>query len=335
MPNPAAPEARDGRAVDITGKTVIITGANSGVGFAVAKELVRRGANVIMACRSSARGEQARQAIIDALQDTVPTASKQVTVAILDVGRLASVHEFAKKYEQDHPHRKIDLLYLNAGIAGIGRNDPTLTPEGFEAFYATNFLGHFLLLYLLHSRLAEDARVISTSSFGGIIASFSKTFSPTAVKGQVEGGFHFAPRVKPMPTGSNESGYAQTKAMQVLMTRALNQRIAANGSRRIALAYHPGLVSTNIFAVAKEAGWFTFLTFLTLCNWLLGISPEVAARTPVFLGTATEAALAQRGDRSKIWERSKSYSSIFDKPAVERFWQRWCADADITADWSL
>ena len=132
---------------DQSGRTVVVTGANSGLGLITARELARKGANVIMACRNTAKGEEAAAAI---LQDA---PSGKVDVQALDLADLSSVHAFAEA--QDGP---IDVLVNNAGVMGIPRSE---TKDGFEMQFGVNHLGHFALTGLLMPALqkaAEPAR---------------------------------------------------------------------------------------------------------------------------------------------------------------------------------
>ncbi|KAL9937185.1 hypothetical protein V8E36_003594 [Tilletia maclaganii] len=341
--NPPAPAFPDQRARDITGFHAIVTGANSGVGASITKELVRRGASVTMACRSTERAQKARQDILDELAALPPgssndagTADKRLTTAALDTNSLASVRAFAKGITEDPTARKIDLVYLNAGIAAFFDKN-IINEDGFETLYTTNFLGHFLLLNLLEPRLAEDARIILTSSFGAISATWSD-FSTAQTKHQVEPGFHVRTglSIAADATASEDSAYRQTKGMQVILARALNERAARTGSRRIAFAFHPGLVSTAIFTPIRDArnikGAYALISAM---ERLVGIKADKAAYTPIMLGTATEAALGGKGRWSQIWERSLPFASVSDRPSTARFWERWCNDAEVSQDWTL
>ncbi|GDY42550.1 hypothetical protein SANT12839_034320 [Streptomyces antimycoticus] len=127
---------------DQTGRTAVVTGANSGLGFVTARELARRGAQVVLACRSEARGAEAAQRI----RAQAPGA--YVRVAPLDLADLKSVRTFAA----EHPGDRLDLLINNAGVMALPRRS---TADGFEMQFGVNHLGHFALTGLLLPKLLE------------------------------------------------------------------------------------------------------------------------------------------------------------------------------------
>ena len=139
----------------LDGKTVVITGANTGIGKEVAKELARRNARVIMACRDIQRGERAAEDI----QKEVSHA--QVVVRKLDLASFSSIRDFAK--DVNLAEDKINILINNAGVFGPPFS---LTEDGYETTFAVNHLGHFLLTNLLLEKLAASApaRIIVVSS---------------------------------------------------------------------------------------------------------------------------------------------------------------------------
>lgn len=138
---------------DQGGKVAVVTGANTGLGYETARELARRGAHVVLACRNLEKAERA----VTALRAEQPAA--RVEVAALDLADLASVRSFAA----DLPHDRVHLLVNNAGIMAVPR---ALTADGFESQFGINHLGHFALTGLLLPRLAEGARVVTVSSLG-------------------------------------------------------------------------------------------------------------------------------------------------------------------------
>ena len=137
------------------GRLAVVTGANSGIGLVTARELARAGADVVLACRNTEKGEAAAREI----QAAVPGAA--VKVASLDLGDLASVREFAGRLRSEHD--ALDLLINNAGVMAPPRRTTT---NGFELQFGTNHLGHFALTGLLiESMSARDgARVVTVSS---------------------------------------------------------------------------------------------------------------------------------------------------------------------------
>ncbi|HKH16211.1 MAG TPA: SDR family NAD(P)-dependent oxidoreductase, partial [Solirubrobacteraceae bacterium] len=137
---------------DQRGRRAVVTGANSGIGLVAARELARRGASVVLACRNMEKGEAALA--------QVRAAGGEPELAQLDLASLASVREFAASQE-----RPVDLLMCNAGVMAPPRRE---TADGFEQQLGINHLGHFALCGLLLERLnaAPAARVVTISSNG-------------------------------------------------------------------------------------------------------------------------------------------------------------------------
>ena len=129
---------------DLSGQVALVTGANSGLGLVTARELARHGAQVVMACRDTAKGEAARTAL---LADTGAPAER-VEVRALDLASLESVRGFAAGW-----HGPLDVLVLNAGVMAPPKRRPTA--DGFELQWGTNHLGHFALAGLLWPVLVE------------------------------------------------------------------------------------------------------------------------------------------------------------------------------------
>lgn len=142
--------------VDMSAKTCIVTGANSGIGRQVAKNLARMGAHVVMACRSRERGERARTELAAELG-----AGDRLELMLVDLSLQASIRRFASEVLERHP--RIDVLVNNAGIYPNGR---VLTDEGIESTWATNVLAYELLTDLLLDRLRASApsRIVNVAS---------------------------------------------------------------------------------------------------------------------------------------------------------------------------
>lgn len=133
---------------DQRGRAAVVTGANSGIGYAAARELARRGAHVVLACRSPERGAAA----LERMSSEVPDGS--VELIRLDLGDLGSVRDFAKAYARASD--RLDLLVNNAGVMAVAQGR---TADGFETQFGTNHLGHFALTgLLLPTLLATPAR---------------------------------------------------------------------------------------------------------------------------------------------------------------------------------
>ncbi|MGN9840521.1 oxidoreductase [Nonomuraea sp. H19] len=200
---------------DLTGKTAIVTGANSGIGLPTALELARHGARVVVAARSAGKGGAA----VDLILREVPGA--QAEYAHLDLADLASVREFAAGVD------RVDLLINNAGIGLIPRQE---TKDGFELQFGTNHLGHFaltgLLLPLLLAR--PGARVVTVSSVAHTMGKID--FDDLGL----ERGY------------SRFSAYGRSKLANLLFMLELQRRAQRAGTGLISAASHPGTTATNI-----------------------------------------------------------------------------------------
>jgi NAD(P)-dependent dehydrogenase (short-subunit alcohol dehydrogenase family) len=199
------------------GRIAVITGANSGIGLEAARELARAGAQVVMACRDTARGDRAAETIRDAIPDA------ELDVAQLDLASLDSIRAFAERY----PHERLDLLVNNAGVMASPRRK---TADGFELQLGTNHLGHFALTGLLLERLSATPR------------SRVVTISSTA---------HKFGRIKFDDLQSERSynrwlAYAQSKLANLLFALELNRRLRAAAAEQFSLAAHPGYSATNL-----------------------------------------------------------------------------------------
>jgi NAD(P)-dependent dehydrogenase (short-subunit alcohol dehydrogenase family) len=189
------------------GRTVVITGANSGIGASAARELARAGARVIIACRNTAKGEAAAAAM-----------PGTVEVRTLDLADLSSVRAFADGVPE------LDVLINNAGVMAVPLRR---TADGFEMQIGTNHLGHFALTGLLLDRLRD--RVVTVSSgahrFGRI-----RLDDLNWERGRYQ----------------RWVAYGQSKLANLLFTYELQRRLSAAGSSIHALAAHPGYASTNL-----------------------------------------------------------------------------------------
>jgi len=207
------------RIPDQSGRTALVTGANSGLGFVTARELARKGATVVLACRNLEKGEGAR--ILCETQ--VPDA--QLELEELDLASLASVREFAERFRADR--EGLDLLINNAGVMAPPRRR---TADGFELQFGTNHLGHFALTGLLIGEMEgrDDARVVTLSS-----------------------GMHRFGRIAFGNLGGDRRyfrwrAYGQSKLANLMFALELDRRLRATGSTIKSLAAHPGWAATNL-----------------------------------------------------------------------------------------
>ena len=208
-------------AADLTGRTIVVTGANSGIGLAVARALVRRGAHVVLAVRDVAKGEEAAADVVG------PGSTSVVELALAD---LDHVEGSAKRLLDRHDD--LSALVCNAGVMG-GRL--LLTPQGFERQMATNHLGHAALVAslwpLLHTSAARVVMVSSGEARGGQL-------SPQTTREQL---------LNPAPYNGKQV-YRNSKQANLLLALELHRRCGRAGSPVSAVAAHPGAVATNLFA---------------------------------------------------------------------------------------
>src|SRR5450755_3430974 len=192
---------------DQSGRTYVVTGANSGLGAVAATELARAGANVIVACRDTKKGEQAAAAM-----------PGQTEVRHLDLADLASIRAFAADLGE------IAVLVDNAGVMATPKSR---TKDGFELQIGTNHLGHFALTGLLLGRITD--RVVTMSSAAHRM-----------------GRIHLDDLNWDRRRYQRWQAYGQSKLANLLFTYELDRRLCAAGSTRKALAAHPGYAATNL-----------------------------------------------------------------------------------------
>ncbi|HTK61222.1 MAG TPA: SDR family NAD(P)-dependent oxidoreductase [Pseudonocardia sp.] len=202
------------------GRTAVVTGANTGIGYEAARVLAAKGARVVLAVRNLDKGKDAAARI------SAATPGADVTVQSLDLSSLASVRAAAEELRAGHD--KIDLLVNNAGVM---YTPLTRTADGFELQFGTNHLGHFALTGLLLDRLTSGAgsRIVTISSVGHRIR--AKIHFDDL---QWERGY------------SRVGAYGQSKLANLLFTYELQRRLAAAGSPTVALAAHPGGSNTEL-----------------------------------------------------------------------------------------
>ena len=204
---------------DQSGRTALITGANSGIGLYAARMLAERGAHIILACRSEPKADRAMRW----LHQRVPKASLEF--AELDLSRQQAVHETAARIRARH--ERLDLLINNAGVMWLER---ALTEDKLETQLATNHFGHFTLTGLLLDLLLPipGSRVVTVSSL--------------AHRG---GRIHFDDLNLGRGYG-RQKAYAQSKVANLIFSIELQRRLSAAGAQTLSLACHPGVSNTNL-----------------------------------------------------------------------------------------
>jgi NAD(P)-dependent dehydrogenase (short-subunit alcohol dehydrogenase family) len=207
------------------GRTIVVTGANSGIGLEATRTLAGAGANVVLACRDPRRAEAA------AAELRAEHPSAELEVLPLDLASLASVRDFAKAFSARHP--RLDVLVNNAGVMAIPRRT---TADAFEMQLGTNHLGHFALTGLLLPRLlaAPAPRVVTVSS--------------TAHRW----GWMRFDDLQGERRYQRWLAYGQSKLANLLFTYELDRRARAAGRALVAAACHPGYSATNLQLVGPR-----------------------------------------------------------------------------------
>lgn len=213
------------RIPDLSGKTIIVTGANSGIGYDAALQLADKGAQVVLACRNQEKGTAA----VAQIQREVPNASLELMP--LDLANLASVRDFAERFAQ--AHARLDILINNAGVMALPKR---ATHDGFEMQFGTNHLGHFALTGLLLERLlgTPRSRVVTVSSIAHRAGSIR---------------FHDLQWEK---SYGKWGAYGQSKLANLLFMNELDRRLKAAGKSTVSVACHPGFAATNLQAAGPQ-----------------------------------------------------------------------------------
>ena len=201
------------RLPDLAERTVLVTGANGGIGFWTSAQLAGAGARVLLACRSAERGDAAARAL------TARVPGADVEVVPLDLASLASVDACVAAVRED-----LDAIVANAGLtpAGGRARHRRTTVDGFEELMGTNALGHFALVAGLAPRLRAGGRVV-------MLGSLAHRFSPLDL-GDLAGERRMPALVR----------YGRSKTACMMLAAELDRRWRAAGSDRLALAAHPG-----------------------------------------------------------------------------------------------
>lgn len=209
---------------DMSGKIVVVTGSNSGLGFETSKKLARNNARVIMTGRNKQKLEDAKAAIQSEHSDA------QIEIRELDLADLSSVRKFseAMRHHLDH----IDILINNAGVMAPPRGE---TKDGFEMQFGTNHLGHFALTAQLYPLLknAAGSRVVTVSSLAAR-----------------NGNIHFGDLMFEKKYNRLKA-YQQSKLANLMFAFELQERLAETKHKTISIAAHPGVAQTNLFFSTK------------------------------------------------------------------------------------
>jgi len=278
-------------------RTVIVTGANSGLGYEASKALAQKQATVILACRNLKKGEAAQQKILRELPQATLRLMK------LDLSSLESIRAFTDAFKRDY--QTLDILINNAGVMALPRRT---TADGFEMQFGTNHLGHFALTGLLLALLqaTPDSRVVTVSS------SLHRNGRLNFDDLQGEKSY------------SRWQAYSNSKIANLYFAYELQRRLAKAGSSTISVAAHPGYAATNLQSSDKSLieRWAMFWSNLlfaqsakmgALPELYAAVSPDVAGGDYIGPGGFNE----MRGYPTKVRSSSLSY----DEGIAAKLWQ--------------
>ncbi len=297
---------------DQTGRTVVITGANSGLGLRSAEALAAKGARVLLACRNATKAATALESVRSKATGPAPE------VVALDLSDLASVRKAAARLDGDLEH--IDVLLNNAGVMAVPKGK---TADGFEMQFGTNHLGPFALTGLLLPALlrAPEPRVVNVSS------NAHKFGSMRWDDLNWESGRY-----------SRWRAYGQSKLANLLFTSELQRRAVAASTALTAAAAHPGYASTNL--TSGPAAGHPVMGFLTsMSDKIMGQPDHMGALPQLYAATmpdvgpddywGPDALREQRGYPKRVG-RTKAASDV---DAAARLWDRSEELTDVSYPW--
>jgi NAD(P)-dependent dehydrogenase (short-subunit alcohol dehydrogenase family) len=247
---------------DLSGKTIVVTGGNSGIGYEAALAFARKRADVVLACRDLGKARSAADRI------SAQASGAKLDVMELDLSNLASVRGFADAFHVKRPG--LHVLCNNAGVMAIPYRQ---TADGFEMQFGTNHLGHFALTGLLLDRLlaTDGARVVNVSS--GAHRMGKIRFDDL----QWKNGYR------------KWMAYGQSKLANLLFTSELQRRVDAAGRKLLVVACHPGYAATNLQAVGpKMSGSSVMETLSEFGNRVFAQSAAIGALPTEYAAVAPD-----------------------------------------------
>ena len=274
---------------DQSGKIIVITGANGGIGFEAARMLAGKNARVVLACRDEKRMADAAARLVA----EVPTA--QIDQLVLDLSSLASVRAAAQKLAAMHP--RIDVLINNAGVMAIPMRT---TADGFEMQVGTNHFGHFAFTGLVLPLLHGEGRVVTVSSIMHKFGKIDFDAFPVPAK--------YSPR----------NAYSMSKLANLLFMYELDRKLQAAGAQTRSVACHPGYSATGLQAVgptmsgSKLSGWM-----MNVGNNVFAQSAHMGALPTVYAATAPD---VNGGEYfgPKSWFETRGYPEKVSSNAASR-----------------
>lgn len=292
---------------DLTGKTYVITGANSGIGYEAARMLGERGGNIVMLCRSRAKAEAAQTKLRKSVKGSVD-------IILMDLSDLSSVREAAEELRSRVS--KIDALINNAGIMMTPQEK---TVDGFDLQMGANHLGHFLWTSLLIDLVeAAEGRVVVVSS---IVHKYG------------------AMNLEDLMTDEGYTpvkAYTQSKLANLMFAFELDRRLQATGKKTIAVACHPGYTDTNLQSTGPTG---VMKALMAIANKLVAQRPDAGA-TPTVLAAAGKEALrggyygpTRMGDARGPVSDAKVAEHALDQDKQSKLWEM--SEALVGHAWDL
>jgi len=290
---------------DCTDKTVLVTGANSGLGFEATKSFAAKGATIIMACRSLDRGQQAAAEI----KTTVGESGATLNVRKCDLASLNSIATFTDSVTEDYD--ELDILCNNAGVMAIPRQE---TEDGFEKQLGVNHLGHFALTGQLLDLLLDsdgESRIVTHSS------------------GAHEAGAMDFDDLHREQSYDKWEAYGQSKLANLLFAYELQRRFDANDiTDSISVACHPGYAATNLqYRGPEESGSKIRLAMMKLANAVVaqpaskGVLPLLYAATVDGVDGGDYYGPSGFKNMRGPPEKQTSNDDSYDEQDAERLWK--------------
>ncbi|XP_028821297.1 retinol dehydrogenase 12-like isoform X2 [Denticeps clupeoides] len=280
--------------VRLDGKTVLITGANTGIGKETAIDLAKRGARIIMACRDMEKADTALREVIDA------SGNQDVVTRKLDLSDTKSIRQFAEDINKE---KQVNILINNAGVMVCPYGK---TADGFEMQIGVNHMGHFLLTYLLLDLIKRSApaRIVNVSSVAHQWGSINLE------------------DINSEKDYEKKRAYSQSKLANVLFTRSLAKKL--QGSRVNTYVLHPGVVQTDL--------WRHLSKPQQAVMWLVSPFTKTSvqgAQTTIFCAVAPELESESGAYYSDCAPASCS-STAMDDDLAQRLWELSCQMLHIT-----
>lgn len=280
------------------GKTIIVTGATSGIGYEAALALAKAGAAVVLASRNEAKGNRT----IESIRQILP--SSKVSFLRLDTASQASVRSFCSEWLKTE--RRIDTLILNAGISNVPTREETV--DGFERQLATNYLGHFTMTSLLLPCMNSDGRIIPVSSL-----------AHKRTRLRLED-LQFKQHYNPM------TAYNHSKLAVLTFALELSRRLQESGSKLKVVPVHPGVAATGITRGGDRANPIIRNVAKTMFG-IIGQSAEQGAWPILYAATAPDVQSGGyygpggAGERRGIPAPAKIAPHALNRESAQKLWE--------------